>query len=346
MRSIRIATICAILLTQLGVTPMKQTYDPNLYVHAQRVIDVGGRRMNIVCVGSGSPTVILDAGLGGGAAAWARVQTRAARQTRVCAYDRAGMGFSDPAAAPRDAAAIVRDLRALLRGAKVVPPYVLVGHSSGGIFVRLYADRYPNEVVGLVLVDPDSEYENDADRKIVPALPQLTRANNKQIEDCALNVSEGKCPFFPSLPEYQQKLRAAGCPQIAWWSCAVAEVVAEQRMRPAFWHDMAFETEALDQSYAEIRAAQRSYGNLPLIVLKDSEDGDIDYGPGPISVAQQRKMWQIGVQLDEDTARLSSVGAVFVVAGSTHMIPSEHPTAVISAIAEVVDQARVTCCSH
>lgn len=325
---------------------MKQTYDPTLYTHAQRMIDVGGRRMNIVCVGTGSPTVILDAGLGGGAAAWARVQTRAARQTRVCAYDRAGMGFSDPTGAPRDAAAIVSDLHALLHGANVAPPYVLVGHSSGGIFMRYYADRYPNEVVGLVLVDPDSEYGDDAVRKIAPALPQLERANDKQIEDCAGNATEGKCPFFPSLAEYQQKLRAAGCPQIAWWSCEVGEVVAEQRMRAGFWHDMALETEALDKTYAEVRAVQRSYGNLPLIVLKDSEDGDIDRGPGPFSVGEQREFWVIGKQLDEKTARLSSVGAVFVVDGSTHMIPTDHPTAVISAIAEVVDQARAKCCLH
>jgi pimeloyl-ACP methyl ester carboxylesterase len=346
VRLIQIAAVCAIILAQLGATPMKQTYDPNLYLHPQRMIDVGGRRMNIVCVGTGSPTVILDAGLGGGAEAWARVQTRAARQTRVCAYDRAGMGFSDPAEPPRDAAAIASDLHALLHGANIAPPYVLVGHSSGGIFMRYYADRYPSEVVGLVLVDPDSEYGDEADRKIAPATAELERRNDKRLEDCAVDVSEGKCPFFPSLAAYQKKLRAAGCPQIAWWSCAVAEVVAKQRMRASFWHDMAFETEALDQSYAEVRAAQRSYGNLPLIVLKDSEDGDIDYGPGPFSIAQQREMWQIGVKLDEDTARLSSVGAVFVVDGSTHMIPVDRPTAVISAIDEVVDQARSKCCSH
>jgi pimeloyl-ACP methyl ester carboxylesterase len=100
------------------------------------------------------------------------------------------------------------------------------------------------------------------------------------------------------------------------------------------------EARSYDKTNSEVRAAALPYGNLPLIVLTDSEEGDIDYSPGPISVAVQRVQWVAKNNAEERLARLSSVGAHFVVAGSSHAILLDHPTAVISAIEEVVDQAR------
>jgi pimeloyl-ACP methyl ester carboxylesterase len=120
------------------------------------MIDIGGRRLRIVCDGpkSASPTVILEAGSFGLAADWAEVQKRLTVQgVRSCAYDRAGMGFSDPGPQPRDGVAIVSDLEKLLKAADVPGPYVLVGHSMAGLHVRLFAVRNPQPVAGLVLVD-------------------------------------------------------------------------------------------------------------------------------------------------------------------------------------------------
>jgi len=116
-------------------------------------IDVGGYEMYLHCMGTQSPTVILEAGFGDVLDTWSLVQPEVARSTRTCAYDRAGLGRSDPGPAPRDGIQIVRELHALLINAGIEGPYVLVGHSLGGMYMRLFADYYPEEVVGLVLVD-------------------------------------------------------------------------------------------------------------------------------------------------------------------------------------------------
>ena len=119
-------------------------------------VDIGGRSLHLRCQGEGSPTVILEAGgYGTPSDVWGAVMPEVAKQTRVCSYDRANnqSGRSDPAPMPRTAADIVADLHALLEAADVPGPYVLVGPSVAGLFVRLYAATYPNDVVGLVLVD-------------------------------------------------------------------------------------------------------------------------------------------------------------------------------------------------
>ena len=148
--------------------------------------------------------------------------------------------------------------------------------------------------------------------------------------------------IFPGgLAAYRRRLRVAGCPTISTAACAIAEVRGEHLERASLWKDEALELEASDKGAAEVRAAARPYGNLPLIVLTDSEDGDIDYtAPLIISVPAQRAMWVAKDEAEEHIARLSSAGAHFVVAGSTHAIQLDHPSVVISAVDEVVDQAR------
>jgi pimeloyl-ACP methyl ester carboxylesterase len=345
--------IGAVGITQIAATPAheapphKPPYNVDWYLHPQRLVDIGGRRLNVLCTGKGSPTVILEAGLVADSTAWRLVQPAISRRTRVCSYDRAGLGFSDPAGPPRDAAAIVRDLHALLRGAGIAPPYVLVGWSSGGLYTRLYQYRFPNEIAGLVEVDPDSEFDRD-DANIVSAVmkkpPQWFNRQvhdwYKQFDNCAVNVSRGTCAFFRGgLAAARQRQRTAGCPSISPAECAVSEVRARHLARASLWKDEALEIEASDKSAAEVRAAERPYGNLPLIVLTDSEEGDIDHS-GPISEAAQRAMWVAKDKAEEQVARLSAVGAHFVVAGSPHAIQFFHPSVVISAVDEVVDQAR------
>lgn len=343
----RAAVIGTVIFAQIAATPMKATpYNVNWYIHPQRIVDIGGRRLNIVCTGKGSPTVILEAGLLADSAAWRLVQPAVSRNTRVCSYDRAGLGFSDPANDARDANAIVNDLHALLHKAEIAAPYVLVGWSSGGPYTRLYQYTYPNEVVGLVEVDPDLEFYTLTDaRKIATSMmrkPQawydnLQEAWYGQFDNCAKNVARGTCAFFPGAAAY---LHAVGCPNHSDVACAIADVRAKHLAQPSFWKDEMLELRSYDKTNSEVRAATRPYGNLPLIVLTDSEEGDTDYSPGPISVAVQRVQWVAKNNAEERLARLSSAGAHFVVAGSSHAILLDHPTAVISAIEEVVDQAR------
>ncbi|HEV2707247.1 MAG TPA: alpha/beta hydrolase [Pyrinomonadaceae bacterium] len=140
---------------------------------AGQMVEVGGRRLRLNCMGervSGSPTVVLESGFGSDASVWSKVQPEVLKFTRVCSYDRAGLGASQPApASPRTVVAVTEELHALLAAAKVPAPYVLVGHSLGGMLARVYASYYPAEVVGMVLVD--SAHEDEADRGVA-LMPQ------------------------------------------------------------------------------------------------------------------------------------------------------------------------------
>jgi alpha/beta hydrolase fold len=126
--------------------------DPVL-VGGGRLVDIGGRRLYLKCVGSGAPTVVLEAGFGGSSEDWRDVQRQLGRATRTCAYDRAGLGSSLPMPGVHDAGDEVRDLRRLLDAAHLERPYVLVGHSYGGLLVRLFAHSHPADVAGVVLLD-------------------------------------------------------------------------------------------------------------------------------------------------------------------------------------------------
>jgi pimeloyl-ACP methyl ester carboxylesterase len=121
------------------------------------MVDVGGYSLHINCVGQGSPTVLLDGGSGEMSADWVWVQQEVSDTTRVCAYDRAGMGWSEMGPEPRDAGQIPSELHTLLSKAGIEGPYVLVGHSFGGMYMQMYAARYPDEVAGVALVDSPTE---------------------------------------------------------------------------------------------------------------------------------------------------------------------------------------------
>jgi pimeloyl-ACP methyl ester carboxylesterase len=121
---------------------------------------IDGRNMRLDCTGQGSPTLVLDAGLGNDGLIWSTVQPTLSQTTRVCSYDRAGMGWSDPARGPRDADHIADQLHGLLQAAGVNGPIVLMGHSIAGMYIRDYATRYPQQVAGLIFVDASTPFQN------------------------------------------------------------------------------------------------------------------------------------------------------------------------------------------
>jgi pimeloyl-ACP methyl ester carboxylesterase len=123
---------------------------------AGQLYDVGGRELYLECTGTGSPTVVLNSGAGEHTPSWAWIAPAVAQDTRVCSYDRAGLGWSDPAPHPQDAVDLAEDLHTLLAAADVPGPYVLAGHSVGGVYDLVFADRYPADVAGVVLVDSSS----------------------------------------------------------------------------------------------------------------------------------------------------------------------------------------------
>jgi pimeloyl-ACP methyl ester carboxylesterase len=151
---------------------------------AGQTYDVGGHRLYLECAGTDSPTVVLANGYGEHTTSWAWIAPQVARDTRVCTYDRAGEGRSEPASGPQDGVAVAADLHALLAKANVPGPYVLVGHSTGGTYNLVYADRYPREVAGMVLLDSSSPHQfslpaypgvYDTFRRATALFPSLAR---------------------------------------------------------------------------------------------------------------------------------------------------------------------------
>lgn len=138
---------------------VSRAYDQGANPAPGTLYDVGGHRLHLSCTGTGGPTVVLESGLGGTSPGWARVTDEVDRTTRVCAYDRAGQGWSDDVDAPQDGLAVAADLHILLKRAGEPGPYVLVGHSAGGPYVMTFASQYPDEVAGMVLLDAMSPYE-------------------------------------------------------------------------------------------------------------------------------------------------------------------------------------------
>jgi biopolymer transport protein ExbB/TolQ/pimeloyl-ACP methyl ester carboxylesterase len=152
-RVLRALACCA-----LAAAPVPAAAAP---AELDRVVDAAGLRLHLHCEGSGSPAVIFDSGSGNDGSVWRAVQPGVARSTRACAYDRAGLGYSGPGRKPRNSDRMAMELHALLEAAQVPPPYVLVGHSAGGLNVRLFASDNPGEVVGMVLVDATTEHVGD-----------------------------------------------------------------------------------------------------------------------------------------------------------------------------------------
>src|SRR5215204_469995 len=218
-----------------------------------RLVDVGGFRLHLDVTGSASatPTVILEGGAGLGSVTWAWVQPRVAERTRVVAYDRAGVGWSDRGPEPRDGRQIATELHAALEGAAIDGPYVLVGHSFGGVYVRVFADLYPDEVAALVLVDPthpDQIERSPRQRGAMRMTSQLMRVLDGLSHFGLLRLANPAAMFMPGLPPRQAaELRAyaaAGCAAAAAAEMAVVE----------------------ERTFPQARGA-RSLGGRPLVVL-------------------------------------------------------------------------------
>jgi pimeloyl-ACP methyl ester carboxylesterase len=168
-----------------GYQTIREALDRRTFVAPGQLIDVGGHRLHLQCVGSGTPVVVLESGLGEPAASWGWISAAVASDTTVCAYDRAGRGWSEPASGLQDGIAVATDLHTLLNRGHVAGPFVLVGHSSGAQYVRIFAGRYPEAVAGMVLLDgqPPEAFESlpgfpafyDGFRRVSALLPSLAR---------------------------------------------------------------------------------------------------------------------------------------------------------------------------
>src|SRR5438874_2816633 len=180
-----------------------------VYARPGQLVDAGGFRLNLYCMGSGSPTVVFDSGWGDWAPAWSKVQPEIAKFTRACSYDRAGTGFSEPGPMPRTSVRIAEELRTALHRAGLGGPYIRVGSAFGGDNVRTFADLYMDEVAGLVLDDADSE---DLEPKEMQEVTHRGHAGiPKDMRECQDAILEHK-----PLPAICAQRFFRGLPEAAW----------------------------------------------------------------------------------------------------------------------------------
>lgn len=298
-----------------------------------QLVDAGGFRLHLYCSGSGSPAVVMDAALAGSSISWSLIQPEVSRVTRACSYDRAGFGWSDAGPMPRTAGRAADELRVLLDRGGVAPPFVLVGHSFGGLVMRIFAARYRDDVSGLVLVDP--------------AHPEdwVTPAPKEQIKiDRGIRL----CRSGATAARYGAARLVSGLVTLGLFGVArgLAKVVSRgglsredegvlaplwklppETRKPLrrFWTQEKFfaalgsQIASISTSAAETLAtAAGGYGDLPLVTISSTD-------PGDYRLRQQ-----------EALAGLSRRGRHIVASKSGHWIPLDQPQVVIDAIRDVL----------
>jgi pimeloyl-ACP methyl ester carboxylesterase len=307
-----LAALLALILAGAAYQAIATAADRRKYPPPGELVDVGGYRLHLYCVGQGAPTVVLDALFPGTVSNWAWIQPEVARTTRVCAYDRAGLGWSDRGPNPRDARQHASELHTLLSKAGIPGPYVLVGHSLGGLSARMFADRYPDEVAGMVLIeasDPDSWRRLGkpegvgVDHNMLVVAPVLGR------------LGIFRLGLFPSYsPDHDLPAR-----QRAELQAFFDSVKSLQTIRDV---DGAF-SDALNQ----VRSA-RGVGDKPLVVVLGSR------GDGSVSALRD---------LFAAQARLSTNSRTVLVDGATHaglVDNRSHASQTTAAILTVVEAVR------
>jgi pimeloyl-ACP methyl ester carboxylesterase len=267
---------------------------------------VDGYRMHINCVGSGSPALVLEAGLGSGTLSWAAVQPALARTTRVCSYDRAGFGLSDTRPGPRDADHIAVELHELLMRAGVTGPIVLEGQSIGGIYMRDYASRYGSDVAGMVFLDGSTpmQQENPALKAAGEGQPQRMRLLVRRV---------GSILGIPRL--------LGLCSQPTGGTVSYVEGMQREDRCHEQVAAMIAETDSLRQS-GEETVQSGPYGALPILVISHDPAVALARANSAQTAADAERAWD-GMQ--EGMKKLSTRGRRIIAKGSTHFVLSDRP---------------------
>ena len=288
-----------------------------------QLVDVDGRTMHIHCVGEGEPTIVLDAGQGGWSSDWGDVMPQLSDNNRVCAYDRAGYGWSDSAENPTPQTA-ADDLSKLLTAAQIESPYLVVGFSHAGIANRIFAAQHAEQIAGMVLIDPATEFDNDimsADlmrqqQSAVGMFKGFTwMANVGLLRLIGTHNMAGSAPFIgtdPADPDLYYSFIAA--PQ--WWRTSAQE----------------FESH-LNAAHLTMVREQGAIADIPLIIIgSDVLDTTGNAAMDGLQAARHAKLSELAAR--------SSQGQFIIASGSTHNIPSDRPDVILDAIAGVLAASK------
>jgi pimeloyl-ACP methyl ester carboxylesterase len=312
------------------------------FTEAHTLVEVqSGRKMNLYCMGEGQRTVLFDSGGSDWSVIWALVQPALATNARACTYDRAGLGYSDAAPDPRSPIAIVEDMHAVIHSGQLKAPLVLVGHSLGGFNAKLYAALYPEDVAGMVLVDPAEERSWDRTRSLI----------TKQFGDRLAAKAELLDQwFFGRLTQRYERCAAEARPNglapssDAYRRCTdpvrqpLGPLIAaeRQRLQADAKYQSAQASEIISSVYGDLDGdavyarlfRSGMLGSRPLIVLThgtyDPED--------PLDALSQAQ----ALELHRETARLSKIGLQRTVPNSLHNIEIDAPDAIVEAVREVL----------
>jgi pimeloyl-ACP methyl ester carboxylesterase len=305
-------TVGVLVAMVLGVTGaiyqlLSERRDLQSYPAPGELVDVGSHRLHLHCIGEGSPVVLLEAGWGNDANHWSLVQPTVAEVTKVCAYDRAGLGWSDPGPHPRTAARVVHELGRLLAVTGEEPPYLLVGHSNGGAYVRLKAAEFPEQVAGLVLIDPavetlPCEGPRMSQRLGYGTLARLTRLGVTRLLLPRLFPLEGS-----ALPAEQREVHGALRARTGAWAAFFSEGMETCRM--------------LDS----LRATERPDPDIPVVV---------------VAADRRAPEEQVFVEALQEVALHLGAEEVTVAEESGHWVQLDRPDVVIDAILSQVEAIR------
>lgn len=302
-----VVLVVGLILAGTIYESLAEAADIQAYPPPGQMVDVGGYRLHISCMGTGSPPVIIDAGLGAWSLEWSWVQPEVAKSTQVCTYDRAGMGYSEAGPLPRNAKQFAIELHTLLEQASIAGPYVMVGHSLGGLPVRVFVHDYPEEVVGVVLIDSMS--------------PRQMMQPATDIEPQTPTQSGGVS--LPSL------LARIGLVRVLTGQLITQNLPPEAQpaynafsVTPRFVQAFSDEGTSLQESLAQADAI-KSFGDLPLIVLT--------------AALNQQAGWQ---DMQTELLELSSNSQQVFAENSGHNIQVDQPEAAVTAILDMVSQLR------
>jgi pimeloyl-ACP methyl ester carboxylesterase len=319
-----LALIALIVVTGAGYEALERRRAKRDFPPPGRLVDVGGRRMHLDCRGSGTPVVVLEAGLDiNGSLAWATVHDSIAKTTRTCAYSRAGIMWSDPSEGPQNAATVAADLHETLTRAGEHPPLVMVGHSLGGPYVMAYTRRFGGDVAGLVFVDASHPDQMERFEAVLPEMPD---------DGMAMYRTAATLSWTGIVRVIARSVNVPNQPPDA--------VRAMAAYAPTSLPAMLEEQEGIDSTFADA-GALRQLGDRPLVVLTAM-------APLPDAALTQMKMTrekanefqQLWKTLHDEEATWSTRSRHELVADATHYIQFDRPDVVIGAVRAVVDSVR------